>query len=84
MESSIAVFLMRWSACELLPTIVRECDRDIRHDDHDRSCVQAMKCENNVYTEGLRSAWPLDYPTSYLLGLLAMIKCSICSYQCDN
>ena len=22
--------------------------------------------------------------TSYLLGLLAMIKCSICSYQCDN
>jgi hypothetical protein len=21
---------------------------------------------------------------SYLLGLLAMIKCSICSYQCDN
>ena len=20
----------------------------------------------------------------YLLGLLAMIKCSICSYQCDN
>ena len=23
-------------------------------------------------------------PRSYLLGLLAMIKCSICSYQCDN
>ena len=22
--------------------------------------------------------------SSYLLGLLAMIKCSICSYQCDN
>ena len=21
---------------------------------------------------------------TYLLGLLAMIKCSICSYQCDN
>ena len=21
---------------------------------------------------------------SYLLGLLAMIKCSICSYQCDS
>ena len=21
---------------------------------------------------------------AYLLGLLAMIKCSICSYQCDN
>ena len=21
---------------------------------------------------------------SYLLGLLAMMKCSICSYQCDN
>ncbi len=27
-----------------------------------------------------------DDPCSkaYLLGLLAMIKCSICSYQCDN
>jgi hypothetical protein len=24
------------------------------------------------------------YNTAYLLGLLAMIKCSICSYQCDN
>ena len=24
------------------------------------------------------------YCQSYLLGLLAMIKCSICSYQCDN
>ena len=23
-------------------------------------------------------------PVAYLLGLLAMIKCSICSYQCDN
>ena len=23
-------------------------------------------------------------PRAYLLGLLAMIKCSICSYQCDN
>lgn len=26
----------------------------------------------------------LLYTHSYLLGLLAMIKCSICSYQCDN
>jgi len=26
---------------------------------------------------------PTALPT-YLLGLLAMIKCSICSYQCDN
>jgi hypothetical protein len=24
------------------------------------------------------------YINAYLLGLLAMIKCSICSYQCDN
>ena len=33
--------------------------------------------------------WHCPLPTlqpfiSYLLGLLAMIKCSICSYQCDN
>ena len=36
------------------------------------------------------SAWSLLWDPSravavpYLLGLLAMIKCSICSYQCDN
>ena len=29
------------------------------------------------------SNW-LDFSRLYLLGLLAMIKCSICSYQCDN
>lgn len=29
--------------------------------------------------------WPPPLlPGPYLLGLLAMIKCSICSYQCDN
>ena len=28
------------------------------------------------------SLWALA--VAYLLGLLAMIKCSICSYQCDN
>ena len=27
---------------------------------------------------------PPRYSYSYLLGLLAKIKCSICSYQCDN
>ena len=33
-------------------------------------------CKERVF------AWWLLW--SYLLGLLAMIKCSICSYQCDN
>ena len=28
-------------------------------------------------------AWAAAF-LAYLLGLLAMIKCSICSYQCDN
>ena len=37
----------------------------------------------------MASPFRLDMPllwhqTAYLLGLLAMIKCSICSYQCDN
>ena len=31
-----------------------------------------------------KNAFPLPEGASYLLGLLAMIKCSICSYQCDN
>ena len=34
----------------------------------------------------LVKSWSLvpEALSSYLLGLLAMIKCSICSYQCDN
>ena len=31
---------------------------------------------------GIVSLWALA--VAHLLGLLAMIKCSICSYQCDN
>jgi hypothetical protein len=31
----------------------------------------------SIYIEG-------DQTLSYLLGLLAKIKCSICSYQCEN
>ena len=31
---------------------------------------------------GIVVLWVLA--VAYLLGLLAMIKCSICSYQCDN
>ena len=35
--------------------------------------------------QGIRCSSHQGYASgSYLLGLLAMIKCSICSYQCDN
>ena len=37
----------------------------------------SRRCRGAIVTLARRS-W------SYLLGLLAMIKCSICSYQCDN
>ena len=39
-------------------------------------------CYLNVILVGNKTF--LFYYRSYLLGLLAMIKCSICSYQCDN
>ena len=34
----------------------------------------------NLNKRALMRKWSI----AYLLGLLAMIKCSICSYQCDN
>ena len=38
-----------------------------------------------VAVVNFRVRCPAEAPLSpYLLGLLAMIKCSICSYQCDN
>ena len=40
--------------------------------------------EARLRTSLCQSRHVLDLAWSYLLGLLAMIKCSICSYQCDN
>ena len=68
MESSIAEFLERQLACELLPTTPN----------YDTG---ATWLSYNPYST---STPLLDTMYSYLLGLLAMIKCSICSYQCDN
>ena len=36
---------------------------------------------DNIY---ITAAYVSRNYAPYLLGLLAMIKCSICSYQCDN
>ena len=81
MESSIAVFLMRWVACELPPTVEdRGEGKSILADLLFFSLSVQMSC-------CFRRA-PIHFPVyvlgAYLLGLLAMIKCSICSYQCDN
>ena len=35
-------------------------------------------------TLGNNTMFDTGASSTYLLGLLAMIKCSICSYQCDN
>jgi len=45
-----------------------------------------QEVRNSYYTNAILMATQsfLVYNRSYLLGLLAMIKCSICSYQCDN
>ena len=81
MESSIAVFLMRWVACELPPTV---------EDKGEGQSIFAdlLLCPLCVQmSSGFRFApihFPVDVLGAYLLGLLAMIKCSICSYQCDN
>ena len=81
MESSIAVFLMRWVACELPPTV------------KDRGEGQRMLADSLFLPIVFQLSccfrfapihFPVDVLGAYLLGLLAMIKCSICSYQCDN
>ena len=43
-------------------------------------CLNPM----NRHQHDQRKAGRPDIMPAYLLGLLAMIKCSICSYQCDN
>ena len=39
----------------------------------------------NDMVDPIKMSFIIEVPVlPYLLGLLAMIKCSICSYQCDN
>ena len=79
MESSIAEFLERQLACELLPTVsVRNAVLSLGH-------VKKTTMHSKGGKPGHTCAhgWS-SHISSYLLGLLAMIKCSICSYQCDN
>jgi hypothetical protein len=83
MESSIAEFLTRWCASEQLPTsrwVVIFCGEHV--------ASNALRClllrgEAPCRTSQLQPGSAKKY-MAYLLGLLAMIKCSICSYQCDN
>ena len=62
---------------------------------HGKRCVKATTCLGLaiilapfVYGTVLPRLIPtktgMVFVRAYLLGLLAMIKCSICSYQCDN
>ena len=51
------------------------------------ACLDASVCEMSgalLPSRDLSGILGLIVKVSYLLGLLAMIKCSICSYQCDN
>ena len=53
-----------------------------------KSCCQLLATEcstsGGVDHFALGRYWDISDKGSYLFGLLAMIKCSICSYQCDN
>ena len=48
---------------------------------HACNCQCNKKASHVVIVLGLCFS---NLDVAYLLGLLAMIKCSICSYQCDN
>jgi hypothetical protein len=92
MESSIAEFLMRQSACELLPTALSVCVCVCIYLCTCVCCVRDCTLAATHQTRVPAIAPSLQYAqapsrqvhAAYLLGLLAMIKCSICSYQCDN
>ena len=91
MESSIARFLKRQVARELLPTNVSEMMSRVSaallryflvslHVDK----IAIHLCAIPVHRVPVATEKHFQYLLAYLLGLLAMIKCSICSYQCDN
>ena len=90
MESSIAEFLMRQLAFEQLPTL-RAAIRDLPIVFTLAVCAPStwhawrgvyLFARGQVHRRCFYRC--LAPPQAYLLGLLAMIKCSICSYQCDN
>ena len=74
MESSIAEFLERQLACELLPTAYHE---NILH----YYMPNTTQTLDNTPCSALGvKTFQMALPSP----ILAMIKCSICSYQCDN
>ena len=46
--------------------------------------IVSAKSEHGKKSYSDRTKKSVLQSPSYLLGLLAMIKCSICSYQCEN
>ena len=119
MESSIAEFVERQLACELLPTenvffglaegfgfvnsikldfrvcgfwqvcwtgstrfVFVSCKQTCSECLAKSTCKCSMRCIQ--CTCHLQTRCGNLHTGAYLLGLLAMIKCSICSYQCDN
>ena len=92
MESSIAVFLMRHLAYEQLPTTYSKQVRTDSSQSHTKvglfNNVAILIFKSTIIMQSLfknMQQWKkMIRCCLYLLGLLAMIKCSICSYQCDN
>ena len=49
------------------------------------SCRETALCRTDTaLSYFVQLLQKISHSDTYLLGLLAMIKCSICSYQCDN
>ena len=99
MESSIAEFLSRQLAFGQLPTtsyfsfVERRNGTGVCLEPADSSSFGRLETllvyprrGNAATTFNVKAIIQTTYmlDTLYLLGLLAMIKCSICSYQCDN
>ena len=76
------------SSCQPIPSALGV--HDAKHDAKHYTC-HTVWCQF-LLEEGIKhcnicstgTIFEIPQCGSYLLGLLAMIKCSICSYQCDN
>ena len=67
---------IRWRGVEYLPSSQGWQQR--------AAILDTMPGAHNVFTRTPNGMMQHCTSLAYLLGLLAMIKCSICSYQCDN
>lgn len=73
-----------WDSLNVNDQFLRSLCCNIRTSYPQHNAHLSPRCKPTWAEVGTRTGQVEVLDSSYLLGLLAMIKCSICSYQCDN